>query len=775
MGSKRKQGGGPPPRTLFTRILGGMSFVLWILAIPALLGAMLFLWQVAQAYEGVKDNLSQVVNTQLPKGSQATQIYARDYDPATGRGTLLASYGKENRQDVQYADLPPLLLVCLLSTEDHRFFDHKGVDVMGNVRAVANIVRRGGEIRGGGSTITQQLSRNVFLPQIKSEKTINRKIQEIILASELEQKFSKDDILEAYLNHIFFGSNAYGVRTAAATYFGKDLDQLTLAECALLAGLPQSPSAYDPYVSPAKAKARRDEVLHTLDSRLDTDFLPGLIAHEPDKFGQVQITHSQIEQALKSPIKLSRHYTGSEYYIAPYFDDYLRSTVLRQKFQESGDTGDGMRVVTTIDPQFQRWAEQAVRANIDKYRKSRNVSEAALVLLKADTGELLACVGGYGWDDPNADGEPDRFNRVFLAQRQVGSSFKSFTYATAYAQGFTFSTPVNDNYMEDLTAQMGKKYPVDDDGVYKGWMSCATALQYSRNAAAVDCLRNLTGIDAVIDTARKMGLHAQLPAVPALTLGVANITPIEMAEAYDTFPNMGVHVKTCFVKQIYDTDGTLIESNDGPNAVASRSNKVFGDQSEQAAYMMVRNMQLVVNAGTGTKARIKGVEIGGKTGTCDDFSDAWFIGYSPELVCAVWCGNDDYQKKMHRVFGGDIPAEIFHDLMTKIYTPTAAQSAAPAEPPAKGKSKAKAAPKPAEPVAAYQPRYTQVKFEKPADVVFNGFGALNYGSGVKNDKDQPGQNGQPGQAPPGPGQPGTGKGDDFHRPWTPPPPGEGAL
>jgi penicillin-binding protein 1A len=776
MSDRRKQNqGGGRPRSGFGRVVSITGFVCWILAIPALIIAICMLYRVAQTYQGVKNNLSQVVNTELPKGSQATQMYARDYDAATGKGTLLAAYGEQNRQEAQYADIPALLLVCVLSTEDARFFDHNGVDVKGNLRALYKIVRRHGDIRGGGSTITQQLSRNVYLPQIKSEKTINRKIQEIILASELEQRFGKDAIIEAYLNHIFFGSAAYGIRAAAQTYFGKDLDELSLAECALLAGLPQSPTAYSPNSNPEKARERRDEVLRLLDTRLDTDFLPGLIQHEPEKFGKLEITHEQIQAALKSPVKLDRHYTGSEYYRAPYFCDSVRS-MLNRKYHDNAELGEGLKVVTTIDPQYQAWAEEAVRNVVEKYRKAgKRVSEAAVIVMEARSGEVLADVGGIGWNTPittgRHNGEPDQYNRAFFGARQVGSSFKSFTYATAYAQGFTFSTPVNDAPMADLSQQMGKSYPVDDDGRWFGWMSIASALQHSRNAAAVDCLRNLTGIDAVIDTARKMGIRAQLPAVPALTLGVANITPIEMAEAYNTFPNMGVHVGRSLIKQVYDQSGMLIESNDGAGAIQARSNRVFGENSAQPAYMMVRNMQLVVNAGTGTKARVKGVEIGGKTGTCDEFSDAWFIGYSPEIVCAVWVGNDDYNVKMRHVFGGDAPAEIFRQVMSKIYTPVAGKAAAPARKDKNGKPLADAAP--AEPVPAYRPRYTKVKFEKPEGVEFNGFGSLSSGSArdPNKDKDAAKPGDQAGGTKPG----GDAQGDSFHRPWTPPPPGEGAL
>jgi membrane peptidoglycan carboxypeptidase len=248
----------------------------------------------------------------------------------------------------------------------------------------------------------------------------------------------------------------------------------------------------------------------------------------------------------------------------------------------------------------------------------------------------------------------------------------------------------------------------------------------SRNAASVDLLVNCTGYEPVIATARKMGVTADLEPVPALTLGVHDIKPIEMAEAFATFPNMGMHVETILIKKIYDQQGVLIEANDGP--VDRRSNRAF---SENTAWMMVQNMYRVVEAGTGTRARVRGVkltpdgagtsvQIGGKTGTNDDFADAWFVGYSPELVCAVWVGNDDYNNQMRRVYGGDLPAEIFQALMAKVYD-------CQYETYGEGEEALEE--------LIYQPRYTQVKFEKPAGATFNGFPAPDVGAGMEKDEE----------------------------------------
>lgn len=744
----------------FTSALARVVSAFFALGLALTLGALVYL---ASAYGLVKANIEQLVNIQLPQGSQATRVYARDYDPQTRQGTLLATLYLENRQHADYAEIPPELLACVLSTEDKTFFSHGGVDFMGNLRALARIVLRRGEVRGGASTITQQLARNVFLPYIKSQKTLNRKVQEIILAGALEREFSKQQILEAYLNHIFMGHGAYGLRAAAHEYFSKDLDELNLGECALLAGLPQLPSKYDPYANPQGAEARRLAVLHLLEKRLDTGFFESLVLADPDKFGTLNISRQDIKAALAEKPKLSSAQEAG-LMRAPYFTSYLRDYVLYPKFGEDQVLKQGMIVVTTIDPQYQAQAEKVLAEEIDKARKNRfTVSQGALVLMEAATGEILACVGGYKWGHPNKDGDPDKYNRAMQAKRQTGSSFKPFTYATAYEQGFDPGTLVFDGPYKPETERTHKAWPNNSDHTYRGWMSMFLALQHSRNAAAVDIMNNLTGIPAVINTARRMGLTADLPEVPALTLGVANVRPVEMAEAYTSFPNMGRHTGRTMLKAIYNQNGILVESDDSASAVRKRSNPAL---TPRTAWIMVQNMRRVVNAGTGTRARVNGVEIAGKTGTCDDFKDAWFCGYSPELVCVVWVGNDDHSKAIGRIYGGHLPAQVFQRVMSYVYH---------------GPAKAKpATPKEGEPAAAPQPaytcRYTRLAFEKPEGVDFSGFGAGNGGSGLKVE----GEEAKPGEGEPQGDADGDGATDEdkqgdesgFYEPYKPPREGE---
>jgi penicillin-binding protein 1A len=643
-----------------------------VLVVVALVLALVGVALMYSAYALVKKNIEALVNIDLPKSSQATRIYARDYDHQTGRGTLLALIYDQNRTNVSYNEIPPELIACLISTEDKTFYDHKGVDFGGTARAVAKSAARGSLTDARGtSTLTQQLARNVFLPFIRSERKLSRKVQEFILAGALEKKFTKPEILEAYLNHVYFGSHAYGAQAASQTYFAKSLGKLSLGEAALLAGLPQAPSSYDPYKHPERAEERRQQVLKLLRTRLKGNFVAQLKRDDPDKFKDFNITVADVDKALQeTPVKKLAKQKKDRYLRAQYFVDWLNHNHLKEAYGgEDNIKRQGLIVVTTIDPQIQKWSEQKLKANIDKVRRSKDVSQGAVVVLEARTGEVLACVGGYEWLHPNPKGpmagKPDMYNRAMGKGRQTGSSFKPFTYATAYEQGFPPTLMLADVPYAPETKRKGKPWPNNSDHRYLGLMPMWQAMQGSRNAAAVDLMANCTGIEPVIELAGRMGIEKErLPVVPALTLGVADIPPIQMAEAYDTFPNLGTHVRSIYVKKIYNQNGVLLEDNEGKGALEERSNPAF---TTQTGWQMVKNMQRNVNNGTGTAARVSGVEICGKTGTCDDFGDAWFCGYSPELVCTVWVGNDDFNDKMVRMFGGNTPAETFQDIMAEIY------------------------------------------------------------------------------------------------------------
>jgi len=711
-------------RSLVSKIVGWIGNIVLLGILVGLVMMLFGMKKVHDEYERVRTNIENVANIdEIPKGSQATRVYARDYDPETGEGTLLAALFEENRQQVDFYDMPPALIACIMSTEDANFYNHKGIDYRGLARAGRNIVMRGGEIHGGGSTITMQLSRNVFLPYIKSEKTMNRKVQEIIFSSALEKRFTKQEIMEAYCNHNYLGAHSHGVKSAAKSYFNKELGELTLSECAVIAGLLQLPSKYNPKKNPDGAKGRRNEVLNLLKTRVDTDFFDMLAKADPEMFEGFTITGAEINAALAEDVVTVEQDEPSAMK-APYFTSYVRER-LYDRYGTDQVLRQGMSIVTTLDPLYQQWAEEIIKEKIDKYRDSKRVSQAALILIEAGTGEVLACVGGYEWGYQAEEGDlPDKYNRAMLGGRPVGSSMKAFTYATAYEQGFSPSMTIFDGPNLELTAKFGKPWPTNSSMDYWGWTSIATAMQYSRNAAAVDLLVNCTGAEPVIETARKMGITAHLEPVPALTLGPYDIKPVEMAEAFDTFSNMGVHVDSIILKKVYDQKGMLMEANDGD--IHKRSNRAF---SANTAWMMVQNMIRVVEAGTAPNARVRGVEIkpgekvsvqvAGKTGTNDDWADAWFVGYTPELVCAVWYGNDDYSLTMRRMFGGDAPAETFSALLKKVYScqyETIGEGETAVE------------------MLVYEPRYTQAKFKKPSGATFNGFANLVRGSGLEVEK-----------------------------------------
>ncbi len=594
----------------------------------------------------VQSNISSIINTDLPQGLQTTKVYASDYDPKTRTGTLLANLYLENREYIPLLELPGEMVACTLASEDKRFYHHHGVDFFANVRAMFAIARSG-SISQGGSTITQQLARNVFLPFIKSQKTLNRKVQEIILAQALEKKFSKDEVLESYLNNIFYGAGAYGVKAAASTYFGKNPAQLTLGECALLAGLPQRPSVLNPFVNPEGAKERRNQVLERL-----------LAEKRSGKYLDLgDVSESDINAAMKEEVKVIDR-TESGVMRAPHFTSWVRE-LLYDKYGEDQVLRQGLIVVTSLNWEYQKAAEAAVHNNVDKFRESRRVSEGALASIDVETGNILAMVGGYDYNT-------SKYNRAVQGSRQVGSAFKPFVYAAALSQGLTPSTTLRD-VPTDFILGHGQVYtPRNSDGKFSGIVNMVYALQHSRNVAAID-LMNRVGPANAAALARKMGVKSKLPEVLALPLGVASVKPLEMAGAFACFPRGGNYVEPVPILQVYDRYGVLLE--DHTKDVELRTRPAL---DPRVAWTMVLMMQRAVTGGTGTPARFSNGEgksqpCGGKTGTTDDYGDAWFVGFTQKVCTAVWFGNDDYRRKMARVFGATIPAPTFREFMAAVY------------------------------------------------------------------------------------------------------------
>ena len=551
------------------------------------------------------------------------------------QGKLITTlHSDQNRLPIDINKVPKNLQNAFIAAEDNRFYDHIGVDPIGILRAVVtNLTNRG--IAQGGSTITQQLAKNAFLSQ---DQTLKRKIQEAILALELERKYSKKEILEMYMNQIYFGRGAYGIQTAAHTYFGKDVGDLTLAECAMIAGLPKSPNYYSSSVNEATARKN-------------------VVVGQMEKYGY--ITPSQAEEAKKSSLDIKQKSTSNTTDETAYFIDYVTQEIA-QKYGDDALYKDGLKIYTTLDTDKQHAAVQAMRHLPETHTDDQGLTQpqGAIISIDPKTGHILAMVGGRGQDS---------FNRASMAVRQPGSAFKPFVYMTAMEHDMT-----PDTIMEDKKVEYGGWSPHNADNSYQGRMPLWKALALSVNTVAVQ-LADKVGPSNVIANAKKLGITTLVEdgspnddnlasaALGGLTKGV---TPLEMAAAYGAFANKGVYIKPTAIVKILDRNGNVLEDN---------SSDVQKTQvmSEKTAYEMTSMLEGVIARGTGTAASI-GRPAAGKTGTTDDNHDAWFIGYTPDIVTAVWVGDDTGSQSLGEIYGGTVPAQIWHDYMASAVSGTSA-------------------------------------------------------------------------------------------------------
>ena len=522
--------------------------------------------------------------------------------------------------------MPQNLQNAFIAAEDNRFYEHIGIDPIGIFRAIfANLTNRG--IAQGGSTITQQLAKNAFLSQ---EQTLKRKIQEAMLALEIEHKYSKKEILEMYMNQIYFGQGAYGIQTAAKTYFNKDVNELTLTQCAMLAGLPKSPNYYSPFNNLNEAKKRKNVVLDQM-----------------VKYGYVSA--AEAEDAKNQDLGLSKSHQSKEADEYASFIDYVSQQVAK-KYGDDALYKEGLKIYTTMDVDKQHAAVRAMRNLPNNYTDENGLTQpqAAIVSIDPKTGHILAMVGGRGQDS---------FNRASMAVRQPGSAFKPFVYLTALQHDMT-----PDTTMDDQPVTYGSWSPKNAGGSYSGTMTLSDALAHSVNTIAVQ-LADKVGTKNIIANAKKMGITTLdakddnlAMALGGLTKGV---TPLEMASAYGTFANKGVHVKPTAIVKILDRDGNVLEDASTLEKEETKTRVM----SEREAYEMTTMLEGVIDHGTGTAAAI-GRPAAGKTGTTDDNKDAWFVGYTPDIVTAVWIGDDTGSHSLGEIYGGTIPAEIWKDYMS---------------------------------------------------------------------------------------------------------------
>lgn len=523
-------------------------------------------------------------------------------------GRELAAYGALFAEPVDVDELPDYVVRAVIDTEDRRFYKHGGFDYIGFIRAMSvNVIKR--RYAQGASTLTQQVAKNLFLTK---EKSIRRKVQEFLLARWLEKHFSKKQILEIYLNRVFFGSGAYGINVAAKRFFNKKAKNLNLHEAAILAGALKAPSRYN-YLRHKNAALERAEIVLSLMQRAGT------------------ISKAEREKALMQPVG-----QGSEQELLGirYFGDYIMSELPKLVKDYQSD----IYVKTTLDYNLQKRAEYLLRKHLREHRKD-NVHEGAVVILDRD-GAIKAMVGGFDYNK-------SQFNRATQALRQAGSSFKLFVYLAAFERGFSENDMLNDEPIK-----IGQWSPQNYDKRFHGRVSVKQAFAQSLNVAAVDLATHLS-LDEIILEALKLGVTTDIKDEPSIILGAAEVRVIDMAAAYATTVNGGYAVFPYAVKLIKDTDNKLLYQHHLP-----LREKVLSDWAIEKINILERE---VVMNGTGKKARFV-KEARGKTGTSQNYRDAWFIGSNAKLTAAVWVGNDD-NTPMKEIGGGTLPTAIWADIM----------------------------------------------------------------------------------------------------------------
>ncbi|MEH1905526.1 MAG: penicillin-binding protein 1A [Nostoc sp.] len=510
-------------------------------------------------------------------------------------GTILQQQGEATREQLKLEQIPDNLKKAFIASEDRRFKQHNGVDPQGIVRASWNNLRSQGVVEGG-STITQQLTRILFL---KQEQTIWRKLKEVRLAQKMEQELTKDQILERYLNLVYLGSGAYGVADAAWVYFSKSPDQLSLAEMATIAGLAPAPSLYAPDKNPVAAKRRRDLVLQ----RMQEDGV---------------ITPEQRQAALQELLTLKSSLPKRLQVESPYFTSYIQKELPKYVSPDVLKSG-GLVVETTLNPTWQKVADEAVAKTLRNQGRWENFKQAAMVAIDPRNGEIKAMVGGK-------DFGKNQFNRVTQAQRQPGSTFKGFVYATAIASG---KSPY-DSY-EDAPLVVDGYEPKNYGENFHGSMNMRDALTRSINIIAVKVLIDV-GFTPTIKLAHDMGIKSELKPTYSLALGSNEVNLLELTSAYGSFATQGLHTEPHGISRIINRQGKVIWSAN------FKSKRALDADSAAIMTWMLRN---VVEAGTGGAAQLGNRAVAGKTGTSDEARDLWFIGYIPQMVTGVWLGNDD--------------------------------------------------------------------------------------------------------------------------------------
>ncbi len=591
---KGGNGGGAPARRSIPNAVFYWAAVVAVWVVIAALGVVIFFAQ------GLPDT---------------SKLYEIHHQPSISyldrNGALLAVRGSQYAPPINLDTLPAYVPAAFVSVEDRRFYQHWGFDLRGIARAlVADLTRH--RMAEGASTITQQLARDLFLTPIQTPK---RKIQELILAVELEHQFTKKQILSLYLNRVYFGAGAYGVESAAETFFNKPASKLSVGEAALLAGLLKSPTHYSPVSEQDRAGLRATIVLDTM---VETG----------------AITAKQRDDALAHPVTVSPALATQH---AQYFVDWVDGQVRKIVGEPTTD----LIVETTLDLPIDTAAENAARAVTDRYAK-QGVQQAAVVALDGE-GRVRALIGGVSYNQ-------SQFNRAIDARRQTGSSWKPFVYLTAMQNGRTPDTMAVD---EPVTIDGWSPHNFEPE--FLGPITLQTALQRSINTVAAK-LADEVGRNNVAATARKLGIVSPINTDPAMALGTTQVSPLEMAQAYAPFANGGFKADAYAIERIRTTDGKVLYEHPQPARTRVIDEPALG-------YMTQMLKSVLVPPGTGVRAAFPGYQLAGKTGTTSDFKDAWFVGYTGGFVTAVWTGKDD-DTPMHRITGGMAPADLWRAFMS---------------------------------------------------------------------------------------------------------------
>jgi len=620
---KERSSGPPKPplwrRRWFRRVLigvGGLTLLgLLVVGIAAL-------W----AFTILPRSLPSVTALETLQPIQGTKIYDDNDEPIT-------ELHVERRILVPLAQIPQSLRDAILATEDRRFYSHWGIDPIGVARAVVQNYRRG-RIVEGGSTITQQLTKVLFLTP---DKSLERKLKEAVLALELERRYSKDRILEMYLNQVYFGQGSYGVEAAARTYFGKGVSELTVRESALIAGLPRAPTNYSPFDRPEAAKRRREVVLRRM-----VDF--GTIKDEEAK------RLAKTDLGLIPPER--RRTTGQ------YFIDYVQQT-LEAKYGPDLVLKGGLNVYTTVNPTMQLTAEQSLREGLKALQGRTSATQArpgespegAVVTVEPQTGYVKAMVGG-------SDFFRSEFNRAVQAKRQPGSAFKPFIYIAALEAGFTPASQIEDSPVSfPVGGKNGQVWkPENYDRKFRGSTTLQQAIEESVNVVTVK-LQDRIGLAKTIQVARRLGITSPLDVNLSLALGTSDVSLLEMTSAYGTLANQGVWMPPVTIRYVTDAQGKLLEEHvpEGREALAP-----------ETAYVITQMLRGVVERGTGQAAKGLGRPVAAKTGTTNDYSNAWFVGFTPRLATGVWVGYDRPRSLGKDETGSRVAVPIWVTYMGKV-------------------------------------------------------------------------------------------------------------